>query len=438
MKIEKSIQIGDGITLHMIPTNKFKTSFISFSFVKRLDEVDNTKTALLPFVLKGASQKYPDLKKLNEALDELYGASLNPVVRKKGDWQAVGFCMDYISDEYVLNGEQMTKQALDLLTEVVFHPKTDEGGFLQQVVAIEKENLKDSITSLINDKRAYAMQRCVEIMCKGEPVALCEYGQEKDIEVIDRLELNRYYLQMLKTCQIEIYYVGDTNTAQIEEQLKKAFSKVKRTYNQEKMSSTMWTAQKDEQYVVEEFDVNQCKLNLGFRSGIGAEDEDFYALMMTNAVFGGGPNSKLFLNVREKLSLCYYAASRVYKQNGMIIVYSGIEKENEKKAVDEIKKQLEDIRQEKVSDEEFDQAKKGMVNSLKSLNDSAFGTEDFLLGERLSPREKTIEDYIKGIESVTKEQIFKVAKKITPDTIYVLSGKTAAGSTIDGGEHADH
>lgn len=433
MKIEKNIQIGDGITLHVIPTNKFKTSFLSFSFVNRLDVVDNTKGALLPFVLKGASKKYPDLKSLNQALDELYGATLAPVVRKKGDWQAIGFCMDYVSDEYVLDNEKMTQQALELMTEVLLYPKTQDGGFVKQVVDIEKENLKDTITSLINDKRAYSLQRCVEIMCKGEPVALCEYGQVEDIAPIDEKELYCHYQKMLHKSQIEIYYVGNAPGDIIAQHFKSVFAKIKREYRQEVIDSQTTKAPRDEQYVKEELDINQCKLNLGFRSGIDAKDDDFYALMMTNAVFGGGPNSKLFLNVREKLSLCYYAASRVYKQNGMIVVYSGIEQENEQKAIDEIKKQLEDIQCEKVSDEEFEQAKKGMINSLKSLSDSAFGTEDFLLGERFSSKEKTIEDYISGIESVQKEQIFKVAKKIIPDTIYVLAGKSA-----DGGKHADY
>ena len=423
MKTEKIIQIQEGITLHILPTDKFKTSFVSFSLVQKLSEKENTKTALLPFVLKGASEKYPDLKSLNRALDALYGASLMPIVRKKGDWQMIGFCMDFVADAYALAGEKTTTQALDLFKEVIFNPKVCGGAFQQNVVDIEKGNLKDTIESIINDKRTWALLRCIELMCKGEPLALSEYGQIADLAAISPEALYAYYKELLETARIELFYEGGLDTVDIEAFWREAFSSVQRRYKEADDTSLAAEKREELQYITEEVEVNQCKLNLGFHTGITAEDERIYALMVANAVFGGGPNSKLFLNVREKMGLCYYAASRAFKQNGMILVYSGIEKENEEAAVTEIKRQLQDMREGMITDEEIEQAKLAMVNSLKSIADSAFSTEDFLLGEALGKKAREIDEYIGHIWAVKKEEVVAVAKEVKLDTVYVLSGK---------------
>lgn len=415
-------QIKDGICLHSLETNKFKTFTLSFYLHRPLKKEEVTLNALLPFVIKRGSIQHPNLAAISKKLEELYGGFFDCGIRKKGEDQVLCFNFEFVSPKYVKQDAQYLNEIYRFVFDMIWNPLIYDGGFKEEYVVREKENLKDHIEGLMNDKKEYASLRCLSEMCAGENYALYEYGRIEDLEHIDGKVLYHHYQDILRSSVIDVFVVGEVDRKPLEQKL----SEVERSLvSYEYPKTAVLKKETDLQVITDRFEVTQGKLAMGFRTNTGFCDKDAFALTLFNSIFGSGAHSKLFNNVREKLSLCYYAYSRLEKQKGIMLVSSGVEFENFQKAQDEILVQLQDIRDGKVSDAEMNASKKAIVNLLRSLNDSAFSIEDFYLSGLIAGKVTKIEDYIRKIEETTLDEVVEVAKKIQLDTVYYLTGKEA-------------
>ena len=335
-------KLADGVYLTYLPARKFKTSLISAQFVTPITKETAAAYALLPAVLRRGTVTYPDMGAMATHLDQLYGARIDYTIRKKGENQCIGFVASLIDDSYALGGEKLLEPIAALLGELICDPVTKHGRFIPAYFESEKTNLIDAIRSLINDKKDYADSRLLREMCAGEAYGIPRLGDEADVEKLQPKKLYAHYKELISTARLELFYSGSASQKRVEQALLSAFSTLPRDVVREIAVPQDHIARTEVLRIEDEMDVTQGKLGMGFSCG----SDDSAALLLGNTLFGGSSNSKLFLNVREKLSLCYYASSLYHRQKGLITVSSGIEFENFQKAYDEIMAQLDAVRKE--------------------------------------------------------------------------------------------
>lgn len=413
-------EIGKGINLFINNTDKFKTSTISIFLHCPLNKDNVTKNALIPFVLKRGSKNYENAGKIYTYLEELYGANFDCGIRKKGEDQIICFNMDFISDKYLENNENLFEKAINFMKDIIFNPFLIDGGFSKDYVESEKENLKSHIEGLINNKREYAVERCIEEMCKGEFFSLYQFGKTSDLNDINEKNLYEHYKVVISESPIDIFLSGDYK----KEMFDNAFKDILNLRNDGIYNYPKTIVKKDVSEVsniTQKMEVEQAKLCMGFRTSVFPSSDDFYTLVVLNSIFGGGPHSKLFNNVREKLSLAYYVFSRIERQKGIMLISSGIESQNFQKAYDEIINQLNDIKNGKIEEFEFDAAKNYFINGLISMQDSVYQYEDFYLSQLTSGNVLKNDEIIAKINNVTIDSIKKIAEKIKLDTVYFLT-----------------
>jgi len=410
----------NSIDVFSIKTEKFKTNAIHIFFNDNLSEENVTKNALVPAVLRRGTENHPTFKDLALYLEQLYGASFDCGVVKKGEQQIINFYIEYISDRFVQKDENISEKAVDLLIEILTRPVLENGLFKPAYVEQEKENLKDRIEGRINDKVQYAVERCLEELCKGEPYELYEYGKVEHLPNITPEELYRRYIYIIETLPMRVFISGDSSDGVIEG----IVNKLKQFPRGEIKKVEIPKAKKQPETIREITDrmnVNQGKLSLGFRTNIMADDDNYYALAVYNGILGGGIHSKLFQNVREKASLAYYAFSRLDKFKGLMVISSGIEIANKNKAIDIIREQMEDIKKGNITDYEFDSTLKSFETTLKSIADSHTGMVDFYLSQVLYSTGDTPASFINKIKSVKKEDVIRVSNMIEPGVVYFLT-----------------
>ena len=320
-------ELFPGVWLRTVHTHKFKSSYLSLTLMVPLSAETASANALIPAVLRRGTEAHPDLESLSAALDELYGGAIEPIVRKKGETQCVGFAASFLDDAYALEGEPVLEGAAALLGELLLRPRTEKGMFYPDYVAGERSNLVDRIRAQVNDKRYYALSRLTQLMCEGEAFGVDKLGDEGRAAALTPRKLWKRYQELLSTAEIELYYCGSAAPDRVAEALSAALSGLPRSEERlEADCEVRLHAGAEPRLEEERMDVTQGKLALGFRTGgITCWEEDYPALVMCNAVFGATPLSKLFLNVREKRSLCYYASSNLEKMKGLLLVSSGIE-----------------------------------------------------------------------------------------------------------------
>ena len=415
-------KLADGVYLTYLPARKFKTSLLSAQFVTPIRQETAAAYALLPAVLRRGTVTYPDMGSLSARLDKLYGARIDYTVRKKGENQCVGFVASLIDDSFAPGGEKLLEPAADLLGELICDPATERGRFVPAYFESEKTNLIDAIRSLINDKRDYADSRLLREMCAGEPYGIPRLGDEKSAEKLQLQKLHAQYGQLIAASQLELFYSGSASWDRVAHALLSAFSTLPRDNIKYAAAAQNHPAREEVRTVTESLDVTQGKLGMGFSCG----SSDTAALLMGNTLFGGSSNSKLFLNVREKLSLCYYASSLYHRQKGMITVSSGIEFGNYQKAYDEILAQLAAVQNGQLEDWELEGARSTLLNAYASMGDSQGKLENFYLGQAATGQSETPEALAAQVRGVTPERIFAAMKTVKLDTVYFLRGKEAA------------
>ena len=409
----------DRIRLHVLPTQRFKTFSISLYAGLPLTEDTVTPVALIPFVLRRGTASTPETIAFRERLDDLYGAGFGFDVYKRGDAQIVQFRMDVINDRFVSSDQPLLSSSLKLLGEVLTDPASENNHLRSKYVDAEKDTLRKRLESIINDKIRYAGERCLEEMCKDEPYRLHPLGRLDNIDDITPQSLTEAYHKWLADASFDLYVVGDTTLEEVKKLVTEAF-KMKggkpSSYTLPSVSKNV----KDVRTIIEKMDVSQGKLNMGLRINTSYADDDYPAALMYNGILGGYPHSKLFLNVREKASLAYYASARLDGHKGICTIQSGIEIANYERATEIIKQQLESMRSGSYSDLEMNQTKAMIANHLRELQDSANEMIAFDFNTVLSGRERTAEQLMEQVQSVTAEQIAAVARKTELDTIYFL------------------
>lgn len=416
--------LTNGIVLRTVHTDRFKTDYLTLTWVRPMTDRENTKNALLPYVLKAGCAPYGNLKQLNIALKENYGATLACVLRKRGNYQCFGYAMSFLKDKYAFHGDCISDKCLEILSHVVLSPVQKNGAFDADILRVEKNNLKEKIESRSNDKIVYGIDRCSSLMCKGSPFALSELGEVEGLtESVNTPDIMfQHYRKVMESSHVEVFYVGGMDIDQVAEKLEQKLGEL-HSVDMPLTAGPLDVSGGEKGTITETLPVNQCKLTMGFTTGVMVDDADYCPMVMANMVFGGGPTSKLFLNVREKLSLCYYAAARYNKLNGQVLVYSGVQAENVQKAEDEIKNQLSQLQQGNVTEEEFEAARKSVVNALRASQDSPSALEDFGLSEHFGSHPRTVEQFIQELLQVTKADAVRAAGKMQLHTIHVLKGE---------------
>lgn len=419
----KTIQFERGtlnrIRIHVLPTDQFKTFAISLYIGQQLDEKKVTPTALIPFVLRRGTESLPETRQFREKLDDLYGAGFGFDVYKRGDYQIVQFRMDIIQDRYVSEKQSLLRQGLQFIAEAVDKPALDNGAFVTKYVNSEKDTIQKRIESIVNDKIRYAAERCMEEMCKNEPYRLYPLGRIEDLPAITPQSLYESYTTLLTTAPLDLYVVGNTNLEEVKSILQEILNLNAGTPESYSMQPAK-SGEGEPKVVVEKLDVNQGKLNMGLRTPILHKSAEYPAMLMYNGILGGYPHSKLFINVREKNSLAYYASSRYDGHKGILTIQSGIELDNYEKASDIIKQQLESMRKGEYSETELSQTKAMLRNQLKEMQDSAFEIIAYDFNRVLTGADRSAEELINAIEQTSPSEIQKAAETVHLDTIYFL------------------
>ena len=412
-------QIGN-IRIHVLPTDRFKTFSISAYIGTPLHESSVTSTALIPFILRRGNSSFPETKHFREKLDDLYGSSLGFDIMKRGDHQITQFRMDIIDDRYVKQNSSLLEEGLHFFTETLFRPAMNEGVFLPAYVESEKISLCKKLESVINDKGKYAAKRCLEEMCKEEPYRLYPLGRIEDLDHINPETLTARYKIWLKHSPIDLYVVGSTSLSQVESIIRSILDPLLVTLPATYKKNLEPYSAQGLRTVMERLDVNQGKLNLGMRLPITYADERYAAALMFNGILGGYAHSKLFVNVREKESLAYYASSQYDGHKGIVTIQSGIETGNYDKAVAIIRKQVEEIQTGNISELELNQTKAMISNQLLSIHDGAFDMIAFDFNSFISGKERTVDSLIQDIDAILPDQIQQVAKEASLEMIYFL------------------
>ena len=421
-------EIMPGVFLSTVQTDKFKSDCLSLSLLTSLDRETVSMNALLPRVLGRGTVFHPDLDSLNAATDELYGAQILPVVRKKGEILALGFYAAFLSGRFVPEGGDLLEKVCALTGELLLSPLTRGGLLMKSYVESEKEKLAEDIRAKLNDKRSYVVSRAVELMCSCEAYGCDDMGTEADAESVGYVELTRHYRELLQTAPVEIFYCGAAEPKRVAEALKEALVTLPRgEIDYELGTDVRMNAMEDEpREFREELDVGQGKLCLGFRLGECMEDPNLPAVLVFNTLYGGGVNSRLFRNVREKLSLCYYVDSVCDRMKGLMLVSSGVDPDDFERARDEILSQLDALRRGEFEDGELESAHNTVVSGLRGVLDSPGALENYYLFQTLCGLDYGPEEDAALCTEVTREDIVAIAQSVELDAVYFLSGPAEA------------
>ena len=422
----KEKEIKKGIKLHEIQTDKFKTNLIAVFLSMPITKENVTKNSLISAVLRRGSKNMPTQEKISQELEEMYGASFDCGLDKTGDNHILKFYLEAINDNFIPQTEEnILEISIEKLLEIVFNPLIENGAFKEEYIRQEKQNVKRIIEGKPDNKARYAFDRCIEEMYKNQPYGLYKYGYIEDLEQISSQDLYDYYKTMVSECKIDIFVSGNidevTSIVEQNENIKKLQErepnyKINKVENKEKVQ---------ENEVIEEMDVTQGKITIGLDLHLEKEEQKYDA-MLYNAILGGTANSKMFQEVREKASLAYTAGSSYVRYKSNIFIKCGIEIQNYEKAMEIIRKQLEDMKNGLFTDEDIENAKKGIISGIKAIDDEQDTEITYFFGQELTGTATSLNQYIENIQKVSKEDIVKVANSVTVNTVYFLKDTASA------------
>ncbi len=415
-------EIMPDVWLSCLETDKFKSDCLSINLLTQLERDSISKNALLPRVLIRGTMSHPDMDSISACCDELYGARVIPCVRKHGEILAVGFYAGFIPERFTPDRSKLLEPVARLLGELLLFPNTKGGLLRKDYVASEKQKLIDDIRAVVNDKRYYATSRAIENMCAYEDYGCDEMGSEENAESVNYIDLTRHYRELLQKCPIEIFYCGSSKARAVEKALKEALVTLPRGEIDYEIGTDirMNSITEEPRIFTEELDVTQGKLVMGWRLGQCMEDPDFAAIRVFNALYGSGVSSKLFMNVREKLSLCYYASSSIDRHKGIMLVSSGINFDKYDAARDEILAQLRAVQEGDFSDDELKAAKQAVASGMRGLTDSPGSLEGYYLSQTLLGLDYSPDECAALCEDVTRQDILSIAAGLELDSIYFL------------------
>lgn len=416
----ETISLLPGVTLRCCRDTRFKQGCLSFQLVRQMDRQEAALNALLPTVLLRGTRRFPDLRSITEHLDTLYGASVSALVRRVGDYQTTGVYCAFMDDRFALPGDRVLSPMLSFLEEILLDSPLEDGGFLPIFVESEKKNLISTIESELNDKRAYAMGKLLKTMCRADTFGLPRLGEAEQVAAINAKALYTHYRHILRTSPIEIFYVGSADSAQVAGMLQPMLARLERACSPLAPQTPFQPCQGQD--VVETMDVAQGKLCMGFTTPITNQSPAFPAMQVLNTILGAGMTSKLFVNVREKLSLCYSIGSGYYGTKGIVAVSAGIDFDKEQLTRQEILRQLDACRNGEITPEELKAAKEAIHSSLRATHDSPSAMESYYATAALSGLALSPGEYRAAVEQVTLEDVAAAAKGLTLHTTYFLKG----------------
>lgn len=421
LNIEKiRINLGNGINLNIIKDNKFKSNLLTYYFVRELNRRDSTRNTLLTSVLKRGNRELENTLELEKKLEEMYGANLSIGISKRGERQVLRFGMEWVKDEFVKE-DGLNKKAIDLLRSIIYDPKLKGESFDENIIIQEKEILKRKIENKINDKRSYGINRCIEEMCKSEKFSIYPLGYVEDLDNIDGKNLYEHYKKVIGESPIEIFFIGEINDEDLE--YLKNINKVQRQNINYPEKDLILSGIQEKKYIKEEMEINQGKLVLGLRTGIEYTNPLYYSMIMANEILGGGPNSKLFKNVREKESLAYYISSSIFKYKALMLIDSGIEIKSYDKTLEIINKEIENFKKGDFTQEDIDIAREGIKTSLRLMGDNIFSISEFLFNQELSGEKNNVNQIIQEYDRVDRDKIIEAINMLELDTIYFLKDR---------------
>ena len=411
-----------GVTLRCYPDQRFKHGCLSVQLVRPMCREEAALNALLPAVLLRGCGSCPDLRDITLRLDDLYGASVGTMVRRVGDYQTTGLYCSFIEDRYAMEGDAVLKPMAGFLKDLLLDPVTENGIFSTDYVEGEKKNLISTIESQLNDKRAYAMEQMMRRMCREDAFGLSRLGEKEEVAAITPRSLFEHYQHILRTSRIDVFYVGSAPAQQVAQLVKGMLGGISRNYVNLPEQTGFRTCPGGS--YEEKMEVSQCKLCMGFTSPVTVQNEDFVIMQVLNMIFGGGMTSKLFMHIREKLSLCYAIGSAYHGTKGIFSVSAGIDSNRGKQVQEEILAQLEACRRGDITEEELNAAKQALRSSLLSTPDSPAGIENYYATAALSGMKLTPEAYMAAVEQVTVQQVAQAAELLELHTVYLLKGVT--------------
>ena len=414
----EAMALPGGIQFYSYRDTRFKQGALSIQFVCPMEKEQSAYNALLPAVLLRGTEKHPDLRSITLRLDDLYGAAVSASVRRVGDYQTTGFYCNFMEDKFALDGDEILAPMLDFIFELLLDPVLENGGFSGDFVESEKKNLISTIETEFNDKRAYAGAQLLKNMCKEDTFGLPRLGETEDVQRITPHALYDYYRRLLEKSPVQVFYVGSAEAETVAALLQKQFSRIGRTPDSLPPQTALRCG--EESHKTEALDVAQAKLCMGFVTPITNRTEDHAAMQVLNAVFGGGMTSKLFMNVRERLSLCYSVGSMYYGTKGLVTVSAGVEESDEETARREILAQLEACKNGDITPEELAAAKEGVLSALRTVHDSPGAIEGYYATAALSGLTKGPEAHARAISAVTVADVVRVAKSVSYHSSFVL------------------
>lgn len=406
-------------------TDRFKTGILSVNLVVPLAG-NVAEKSLLPSLLCASCAEYPDLLSLNRKLAELYGAELTPSASKHGENLVLRITMTMIGDRFALDGESISVECARLLCKALFEPNVENGAFRPDEVAREKRIRLDRIEALKSSKRAWAQKQMLELMCADEAYSLSVLGEEEDISALTPEQLYASWQDLLKTAFVQLQVVGDLEVEPITALFREYFDRVEDRHvvrGETVVIPFAKTVKRGE----EEQDIAQSKLVMGFRCGMHEPFENYAAMRTFTDLFGGGTYSRLFMNVREKQSLCYYCAARLTAAKGILTVQSGVETENAERAEKEIRKQLDEMKAGGVTAEDLEKSKRSMEDFFLSVFDTPEELDGWLFSQVTDDEFQTPEDLVADMKEVTVEQVIEMANNISLDTVFLLKGTGTGG-----------
>ena len=416
----ETISLLPGITLRCYRENRFKQSGLSLQFVRPMDKAEAAMNALLPAVLLRGCQSAPDLRDITLRLDDLYGAGVGAQVRRVGDYQTTGLSCSFMKDRYALDGDRVSEPILAFLRELMFNPLLSEGVFCREFVEGEKRNLISAIAAQRNDKRAYAGSQMIKRMCREDSFGVPRLGEIADVEAITPEGLYAHYQRVLRESPVHIFYVGDRDPKELADLIRPMFSHLDRSPVALPPQSGYHISAPGEE--TEVMDVTQGKLCMGFYTPITLRDTPFVPMQIFNTLFGAGMTCKLFMTIREQMSLCYDISSSYHGSKGIVTVSAGIDCDKDTLVREEVLRQLNACQQGDFTQEELRSAKQMLLSQLRSTHDSPNAIEGYYATAALSGLLLTPEDYIRQVQETTAQQVADAAKTLQLHTVYFIKG----------------
>ena len=423
----KKQEIKQGITVHNINTDKFKTNIVAIFLTTPMSRKYVTFNSVISSVLRRGSKNMPTQEDISKTLEDMYGASFNNGLDKIGDNHILKFYMESINDEYLpQENDNLLKESIKKLSEIVFNPVLENGKFKEEYLNQEKEVITQRINARIDNKAFYAITRCVECMYKEDPAALYRYGYTEDMKDINTENLYNHYKELIDNCKIDIFISGKN---ELENTLKmlnedENIQKLKPRKAEYVINDIKVKEEQQEQSIEEKQNVTQGKVVIGcdilFDENDLKDENLRYEALLYNGLLGGSANSKLFQNVREKASLAYTAGSSYVRFKSNIFINAGIEIENYEKAIKIIKEQLESMKNGEFTEEEIENEKKSIISGINLIDDEQDSGIVYYYGQEITNSNVSLEDYKKRVKNVTKDQILNIAKKVKINTIYFL------------------